>query len=84
MVRFLWNLAYEACSKENDSLGLRALRRVVIPLFRNKSKAAVSKYALYTTIDLVVDLSASKRSQVRMDQLATVNPSGTLGGGMAR
>lgn len=53
VIRLLLDLAFEACEKENDSLGLRALRRVVIPLFRNKSKAATSKYALYTLIDLV-------------------------------
>ena len=71
VIRLLWDLAFEACEKENDSKGLRALRRVVVPHFRNKSKAATSKYALYTLIDLVIELSASERSRRRMDHLVT-------------
>ena len=84
VIRLIWDLAFTACEKENDSKGLRTLRRISIAFFRNKSKAAVSKYALYTLIDLIVELSASERTQRRMDHLVTVNPSGTRGGGMSR
>ena len=84
VIRLLWDLAFTACEKENDSLGLRTLCRISIAFFRNKSKAATSKYALYTLIDLVVYLSSSERTKTRMDHLVTVNPSGTRGGGMFR
>ena len=84
VIRLLWDLAFSVCEKENDSLGLRALRRIVIPLFRNKSKAATSKYSLYTLMDLIVELSASERTRERMNIHVTVNPSGHRGGGMHR
>ena len=84
VIRLLWDLAFEECERENDSRGLRALRRVSIPFFRNKSKAATSKYSLYTMIDLITELSASERTRERMNIYATVNPSGTRGGGMHR
>ena len=84
VIRLLWDLAFEECERENDSLGLRGLRRVAVPMFRNKSKAATSKYALYTLIDLIVDLSASERTRERMNIHVTVNSSGTRGGGMHR
>ena len=50
---------------------MRTLRRISIAFFRNKAKAATSKYALYTLIDLIVDLSASERTRRRMDNLVT-------------
>ena len=84
MIRLVLDLAYDACEKENDALGLRGLRRVSIPYFRNKSKAATSKYGRYLICDLVHELSASERSRFRMDMYVTTNPSGTRGGGMAR
>ena len=84
VIRLLWDLAFTACEKENDSLGLRTLCRISIAFFRNKSKAATSQYALYTLLNLVVYLSSSERTRTRMDHLVTVNPSGTRGGGMSR
>ena len=84
VIRLLWDLAFTACEKHNDSKGLRTLRRISVAFFRNKAKAATSKYALYTFLDLVVDLSASERSRRRMDCYVTVNPSGTVAGGMSR
>ena len=84
VIRLLWDLAFTACEKHNDSKGLRTLRRISVAFFRNKAKAATSKYALYTFLDLVVDLSASERSRRRMDYYVTVNPSGSVGGGMSR
>lgn len=84
VIRLVLDLTFQQCERENDAVGLRALRRVMIPVFLLKSKAQTSKYARYTLMDLVVELSASERSQVRMEHLVTVNPSGTRGGGMFR
>ena len=84
VIRLALDLAFHQCEKENDAQGLRTLRRVMIPYFLNKSKAQTSKYARYTLMDLVVELSSSERSQVRMEHLVTVNPSGTKGGGLFR
>lgn len=84
VIRLILTLAFECCEKENDSLGLRALRRVFIPMFRNQSLAATSKYGRYLICDMVHEAAASERSRARMDHLVTTNPSGTRGGGMAR
>lgn len=84
VIRLTLDLTFQQCERENDAVGLRALRRVMIPVFLLKSKAQTSKYARYTLMDLVVELSSSERSQVRMEHLVTVNPSGTRGGGMFR
>ena len=43
-----------------------------------------SKYASFTLIDLVVELSESERTRRRMDNYVTINPSGTPGGGLFR
>ena len=84
VIRLVLDLTFQQCERENDAVGLRALRRVMVPVFLLKSKAQTSKYARYTLMDLVVELSSSERSQVRMEHLVTVNPSGTKGGGMFR
>ena len=84
VIRLLLTLALESCEKENDALGLRALRRVFIPMFRNQSIAATSKYGRYLICDMVHEAAASERTRMRMDLLVTTNPSGTKGGGMAR
>ena len=84
VIRLVIDLTFEQCERENDAVVLRALRRVMIPMFLMKSKAQTSKYARYTLMDLVIELSASERSQVRMEHLVTTNPSGTRGGGMFR
>ena len=78
------DLAFTACEKHNNSKGLRTLRRISVAFFRNKSKAATSKYAMYTLLDLIIELSSSERTRRRMDYYVTVNPSGTVGGGMSR
>ena len=82
VIRLLHTLAFSQCEHENDFLGLRALRRTAIVTFRSKSSR--SKYALYLLLDLVVELSASKRSQARMDIHCCVNASGMRGGYMFR
>ena len=84
IIRLVLDLAFELCEKENDALGLRALRIISIPYFRNKSHAANSKYGRYLITDRVIELKASLRSRVRMDLYVTTNPSGTRGGGMYR
>ena len=84
VIRLVLTLAFQSCEKENDALGLRALRRVFIPMFRNQSVQATSKYGRYLICDMVHETAASERSKKRMDNLSTVNPSGTKGGGMAR
>lgn len=78
------DLAFSAAEKENDAVGLRALRRISISYFRNKSVAATSKYGRYLITDLVIELASSQRTRRRMDLYVTVNPSGTRGGGMYR
>ena len=84
VIRLLLTLALERCEKENDALGLRALRRIFIPMFRNQSVSAKSKYGRYLICDMVHEAAASERTRMRMDLLVTTNPSGTKGGGMAR
>ena len=82
VVRLVHTLAYAQCEHQNDSLGLRALRRISVITFLSKSRK--SKYALYLLLDLVIELGSSERTQERMNQLVTVNPSGTRGGFLYR
>ena len=83
--RLLLSLVFDACEAEEDAEGLRALRRVMIPYFLAKKVSRLdSKYASFTLIDLVVELSASERTRKRMDLYVVINPSGTLGGGLFR
>ena len=85
VARLLLSLVFDACEEENDAEGLRALRRIMVPYFLAKSPGRmVSKYASFTLIDLVVELSASPRTRRRMDLYVTINPSGTVGGGLFR
>ena len=56
----------------------------MVSYFRNKSPEATSKYARYTLIDLVIELTASERTRARMDNYVCVNPSGTKGGFLFR
>ena len=82
--RFVLSLVFDVCEEESDAEGLRALRRIMIPYFLAQKPKQDSKYASFTLIDLVVELSASERSRERMDSYVTVNPSGTPGGGLFR
>ena len=84
VIRLCLGTVFRQSEKENDSVALRALRRVMVPYFLNKSKSQTSKYGRYTLLDLIVFLSSSERSQTRMEHMETVNPSGTRGGGMFR
>ena len=83
MDRLLLSLVFDVCEMEEDAEGLRALRRVMVSYFLARSpNKMMSKYASFTLIDLVVELSASERTRKRMDLFVCINPSGTLGGGL--
>ena len=85
VTRLILSLVFDVCESEGDAEGLRALRRVMVCYFLAKSPGRlVSKYASFTLMDLVVELSASERSRKRMDLYVTINPSGTPGGGLFR
>ena len=85
VTRFLLSLTFDLCESEGDAEGLRALRRVMVSYFLAKKPHRLdSKYASFTLIDLVVELSASQRTRKRMDLYVTINPSGTAGGGLFR
>ena len=77
VARLLLSLAFDACESEGDAEGLRALRRVMVCYFlASKPGRLDSKYASFTLIDLVVELSASPRTRKRMDLYVTTNPTG--------
>ena len=84
VIRLVLDLCLSQCERENDCDGLRMIRRIMVPYFRNKSREATSLYARYMLIDLVMELSASERTRTRMNQLVCVNPSGLKGGFMFR
>ena len=83
-IRLIISLCFKQCERENDALGLRTLRRIMISYFRNKSKEATSAYARNLVMDLVVEESSSERSRARMDNHVCVNPSSTRGGHLFR
>ena len=83
--RLIISLVFDICEEEGDAEGLRALRRVMVPYFLAKSPGKLlSKYALFTMLDLAVEMSSSERTRKRMDLYVTINPSGTPGGGLFR
>ena len=85
VARFLISLVFDVCESEEDAEGIRVLKRVMVPYFLSKSPdRMVSKYASFTLIDLVVELSSSERTRKRMELYVCINPSGTLGGGLFR
>ena len=85
IVRFLLSICFDVCEEEGDAEGLRALRRVMVCYFlASKPERQDSKYASFTLIDLVVELAESERTRERMNLYVTVNPSGTVGGGLFR
>ena len=60
IARYLLSLAFDCCEAEGDAEGLRALRRVMVSYFlASKPSRLDSKYAAFTLIDLVVELSES-------------------------
>ena len=64
VARFLISLVFDVCESEEDAEGIRVLKRVMVPYFLSKSPdRMVSKYASFTLIDLVVELSSSGRTR---------------------
>ena len=85
VTRYLLSLVYDVCEEEGDAEGLRALRRIMVCYFLAKSpERQDSKYAAFTLIDLIVELSSSERTRKRMDLYCVINPSGSKGGGLFR
>ena len=85
VARLLLSLAFDYCEAEGDAEGLRALRRVMVGYFiASKPERLDSKYASFTFLDLMVELSESERTRKRMDLHVVINPSGTPGGGLFR
>ena len=82
--RTVLSLVFDKMEEEADSLGLHALRIVMIPYFLGRKEKQDSKYASTLLTDLVMELSASPRTRERMDQLVCVNPSGRPGQAIAR
>ena len=83
VARLLLSLVFDVCESEEDAEGLRALKKVMVPYFLSKSPdRMMSKYAAFTLIDLVVELSSSERTRKRLDLYVATNPSGTMGGGL--
>jgi hypothetical protein len=81
-IRSLLSMAYDMCEAEGDAAGWRTLRRIMVTYFlASNLKSQNSKYALWTMLDLVVELAASERSQSRMQHTMVVNTSGRRGGG---
>ena len=71
--------------EEADALGLRAIKIAMIGYFLNrKQHRQDSKYAAALLFDIVLELSASERTRIRMENTVCVNPSGKLGGGTHR
>ena len=83
--RLCLSLAFDLCEEEGDAEGLRALRRIMVGYFlAKKPERQDSKYASFTTIDLVVELTSSERTRRRMDLYVVINPTGSKGGGLFR
>ena len=82
--RTILSLVFDKMEEEADSLGLHALRIVLIPYFLARKEKQDSKYAAGLLVDLVMELSASPRTRERMNSLVCVNPNGKPGQSIAR
>ena len=82
--RSVMSLVADHVEHEGDGLGIRAVRMAMIFYFLNKKLAQTSKYASSLLSNLVYFLGASERSKARIDALATCNPTGGKGKGLAR
>ena len=78
------SLVADKVEHHGDGLGIRGVRVAMIPYFLNKQKAQTSKYAIALLTNLINFKGASERTKQRIDLLATCNPSGGLGKGLAR
>ena len=82
--RTVLSLVADKVEHEGDGLGIRAVRKAIIPYFLNRKIAQTSKYAISLMTNMVCFMGASERTKQRIDLLATCNPSGGLGKGLAR
>ena len=78
------SLIADTVEKEGDGLGIRAVRKVMMMYMLNRKEAQTSKYAKSLLSDLVTFMGASEKTKARIDMLATCNPSGGVGTGLAR
>ena len=81
--RFLVCLSLDMVEAEGDAEGWMTVRRLMVSYFlaHNLNKQD-QKYAMFTMFDLVVEQSASPRTQARMKYYMSINVSGTRGGGL--
>lgn len=82
--RAVLSLVADKVEHEGDGLGIRGVRVAMIPYFLNKKLVQSSKYAIALLTNLVNFMGASEKTKKRIDLLATCNPSGGLGKGLAR
>jgi hypothetical protein len=82
--RTVLSLVADTVEHEGDGLGIRAVRKVMMMYMLNKKEAQTSKYARSLLSNLVYFMGASEKTKVRIDMLATCNPSGGHGTGLAR
>ena len=82
--RAVLSLVADKAEHEGDGLAIRAVRKVMMLYMLNKKLAQTSKYARALLFNLVYFMGASERTQARIDLLATCNPTGGSGTGLAR
>ena len=69
--RTVLSMVADKVEHEGDGLGIRAVRKAMIPYFLNKKLVQSSKYAMSLLSDLVNYMGASERTKKRIDLLAT-------------
>ena len=83
--RSVMNLVLDKMEGEKDAKGLRALKTAMISYFLNrKQNRQDSKYAIALFFDIVLEQSASERTQTRMQNTVCINTSGKPGDGKHR
>ena len=82
--RTVLSLVTDKTEHEGDGLGIRVVRRVMIPYFLNKKIVQSSKYTSSLLSDLVNFMGQSERTKRRIDLLATCNPTRGRGKNLAR
>ena len=82
--RTVLSLVADMVEHEGDGLGIRAVRKVMMLYMLNKKEAQTSKYARTLLFNLIYFMGASERTKARVDMLATCNPTGGAGTGLAR
>ena len=81
--RTVLSLVADKAEHEGDGLAIRAVRKIMMMYMLNKKLAQTSKYARALLFNLVYFMGASDRTKTRIDMLATCNPSGGSGTGLA-